>query len=284
MSSKATTAHKLYPPELYRLIHTGNEGDVEFYTNACRDADTILELGCGFGRILAPLARAGHTLTGVDLHPGLLAEAAKNTRSFASAKTKKNTVELIQADMCTLDLGKKFDRVLLAYNALFCLEDDDQVRACFQSVARHLNEDGLFIFDVYPTISLFEDIEEIGDESVEEDAELYTSLDQGDHTIDIYESSVWTPSQQRYIATYHYVFTDKITDAGADSDEDSEEAPEPDSFVETHSIHHRYLTLDQIRDLLTESGLRIDLVAGDFDGSTWDDEESEHLIVVASLA
>ena len=118
---------KLYPPDLYKLIHVGNEGDVDFYVNACSDAETILELGCGFGRLLAPLARAGHAVTGVDLHPGLLAEAAKVTKNLSSAKSKTPPVQLIEADMCNLQLDKKFDRVLLAYNALFCLEDDDQV-------------------------------------------------------------------------------------------------------------------------------------------------------------
>lgn len=274
-----STTPALYPPDLYKLIHVGNEGDVDFYVNACSDAQTILELGCGFGRLLAPLARAGHAVTGVDLHPGLLAEAAKATRNLSSSKSKTPPVQLVEADMCTLRLDKKFDRVLLAYNALFCLETDDQVRACFQTVAQHLNDDGLFIFDVYPTISLFEDLDEIDTESVEEEAELYTTIDDTDHTIEIYESSVWTPSAQRYEATFHYVFTEKPTDSQL-----LDENHEPDGFVETHSILHHYLNLDQIRDLLEESGLRIALIAGDFDGTPYDDDESENLIVVATLA
>ena len=280
--SNTPNSPKLYPPDLYKMVHVGNEGDVNFYVNACGDAETILELGCGFGRLLAPLVRAGHTVTGVDLHPGLLAEAAKATKNFTTAKAKTPPVELIEADMCTLQLDKKFDRVLLAYNALFCLETDEQVRACFQTVARHLNEDGLFIFDVYPTISLFEDLEEVGDESVEEDAELYITLDDPDHTIEIYESSVWTPSAQRYEATFHYVFTDKPADS--ELADESDEDLELDGFVETHSILHHYLNLDQIRDLLVESGLRIALISGDFDGTPYDDEESENLIIVATLA
>jgi len=35
----------------------------------------VLEIGCGSGRLLAPLARAGYEVTGVDQSPEMLARA-----------------------------------------------------------------------------------------------------------------------------------------------------------------------------------------------------------------
>jgi SAM-dependent methyltransferase len=45
----------------------------------------ILELGCGTGRVLLPLADAqGHAVTGVDISPALLADCAQQTGRAAA--------------------------------------------------------------------------------------------------------------------------------------------------------------------------------------------------------
>jgi tRNA G46 methylase TrmB len=43
--------------ELYRLTHRGNPGDVGFYRKLCSGVQSVLELGCGYGRLLAALAQ-----------------------------------------------------------------------------------------------------------------------------------------------------------------------------------------------------------------------------------
>ncbi len=53
------------------------DGDYRDYTDdidavamfAAEWGDPLLELGCGTGRVLVPLAAAGHTITGVDISP-----------------------------------------------------------------------------------------------------------------------------------------------------------------------------------------------------------------------
>ena len=49
---------------------------------ADQTGDPILELGCGTGRVLAPLLEAGHTVTGVDISPGLLGVAQEHTTKY----------------------------------------------------------------------------------------------------------------------------------------------------------------------------------------------------------
>ena len=60
-----------YPAKLYSLVHRGTPGDVPFYREACADAGAILELGCGYGRILEALAMPDRLLIGLDRDPGL---------------------------------------------------------------------------------------------------------------------------------------------------------------------------------------------------------------------
>ena len=57
-------------PDLYDLEHAGFSDDVELYLRLAEVVgDPILELGCGTGRVLAPLAAAGHRITGIDRSP-----------------------------------------------------------------------------------------------------------------------------------------------------------------------------------------------------------------------
>ena len=45
-----------YDAELYELLHSGTPGDLAFYRKWCRGADNVLELGCGYGRVLCALS------------------------------------------------------------------------------------------------------------------------------------------------------------------------------------------------------------------------------------
>jgi SAM-dependent methyltransferase len=71
---------------------------------------TVLDAGCGTGRVAVELARRGISVTGVDVDPAMLATAR---RAGAAAGVD---VEWIEHDLTTLDLGRTCDVVLLAGN------------------------------------------------------------------------------------------------------------------------------------------------------------------------
>ena len=66
-----------YDPELYHLLHRGNPGDLRWYRQRCAGAQRILELGCGDGRLLVPLAQDGAQVVGVDASEAMLARCAE---------------------------------------------------------------------------------------------------------------------------------------------------------------------------------------------------------------
>jgi ubiquinone/menaquinone biosynthesis C-methylase UbiE len=83
-----------------------------------RDGDAVLEVGVGSGRNLPYLLDAvgpGGAVSGVDLSPGMLAEARKLVDRCGGTK-----VELIEANAATVDLDRDFDAVLfsLSYSAM----------------------------------------------------------------------------------------------------------------------------------------------------------------------
>jgi len=55
-------------PATYDSVPLYNDRrDVRFYVEEARDAGgSVLEVGCGTGRILLPIARSGHPIDGLD--------------------------------------------------------------------------------------------------------------------------------------------------------------------------------------------------------------------------
>ncbi len=135
---------------LYDRLFPGGEEAVDFYrAEADRQGGSVLELGCGTGHKLIPIASDGHPSTGLDLSPAMLAEARRKADERALA------VEWVQGDMRDFDLGRTFDLVIIAANSLLHLRDAEDVVSCFRSVRRHLAPGGRLVLDVFnPSVRL----------------------------------------------------------------------------------------------------------------------------------
>lgn len=95
---------------------------------------SVLDAGCGTGRVAIELARRGVGVVGVDIDPAML----------AAARAKAPTLEWVQADLATVSLGARFDVAVMAGNVLlFCspgTEGDVLAR-----LASHLRDGGLLV-------------------------------------------------------------------------------------------------------------------------------------------
>ena len=138
--------------------------DTEFYLEAAKSVSgTVLEVGCGTGRILLSAARAGAAIDGLDLSPALLGILREKLER--EAPEVKARVNLHEGDMRCFALGKTFDLVMVPFRPmqhLFTVEDQ---LAAFRSIHSHLNPGGRLAFNVfYPNFRL---LEETGTEHVE---------------------------------------------------------------------------------------------------------------------
>lgn len=70
----------------------------------------ILEIACGSGRILAPLANDGHYVTGLDCNEDML--------SYIQPKLKLNNADFYKSDAVADDWGKDYDVVIEAANLM----------------------------------------------------------------------------------------------------------------------------------------------------------------------
>ncbi len=238
-----------YPADLYASLHIGNEGDEDFYRAVCVDAERVVELGCGSGRMLAALAEQVPDLHGVDSSEVALALARQRLPA---------SVALHHGDMETFDVGAEFDRILIPYNGIYCLPDLESVRRCFVRVAEALAVDGLLVFDGYAGDPIHED--ESVEEGFDEEGEIAT-VEARARRWRVFERSGYERSAQRFTVHYRYV-----------AEDDGEEI--------RAKIEHRYLRLTEALGALESAGLQAVVVHGDFDQSVYA-EDSERMIFTA---
>src|SRR3954452_4291057 len=114
---------------LYDRLFPAREPAVDFYrAQAHRQGGSVLELGCGTGNKLIPIASDGHPCVGLELSPDMLGEARRK------ADERGVELEWVQGDMREFDLGRTFDLVIIASNSLLHLHEAQDLVDCFRSV------------------------------------------------------------------------------------------------------------------------------------------------------
>jgi SAM-dependent methyltransferase len=133
--------------EAYDAAYT-NQHDLDFWRIfAAAAAGPLVELGCGTGRVLLPLARAGHEITGVDLSPWMLDRCRDKLAGEPEAVRAR--VSLAQADMTSFELDRQVSGILCAFNSFHHLRTADEQLACLERCREHLRADGLLALDLF---------------------------------------------------------------------------------------------------------------------------------------
>lgn len=124
------------------------QGDADLLLDFAREAGgPVLELGCGDGRLLFPMARAGIDVTGIDISDGML-ERAKRLNSDESPEVAAR-VNLVRTDMTDFDLGQKFSFAFCVFRAFNFIPTQTGQRACLVALRRHLEPGARFVLDVF---------------------------------------------------------------------------------------------------------------------------------------
>jgi len=122
--------------------------DIAFYVEeATRAPGPVLEVGCGTGRILLPIARSGRTIAGLDSSAQMLARCRE--RVAAEPALAGGRVTLHHQDMRAFDLGATFALVIAPFRVLQHLTRVEDQLSFFTAVRRHLAPGGRVVFDVF---------------------------------------------------------------------------------------------------------------------------------------
>lgn len=135
--------------ELYdHVLPYAERADVEFYAEqATRAAGSVLEVACGTGRVLLPIARRGVSITGIDRSPAMLDRCRK--RLAEEDEDVQRRVTLHQADMRDFDLAETFALAIVPFRPLQHLLTVGEQLSTLRSIHRHLDPGGHLVFDVF---------------------------------------------------------------------------------------------------------------------------------------
>jgi ubiquinone/menaquinone biosynthesis C-methylase UbiE len=129
----------------YDADFRGYTEDVPFYREMSRRmGGPILELMCGTGRVLIPLAEAGHPITGVDISPAMLAIARQHLDDAGLS------ANLIEGDVRSVSLPEQaYGMAFVAVNSFMHLETVRDQIATLETARRALTRRGTLVIDLF---------------------------------------------------------------------------------------------------------------------------------------
>lgn len=240
----------------YDLDHAEFDDDVLMVEEfAARCGSPILELGCGTGRLLLPLARQGYQLTGVDISPAMLERACQKL----SAERLADRVTLLRQDMRGLAVEGRFNLVVVALSSFQILLTLDDQLATLARIREHLTSEGVLLLDLFwPDLSrLLESSGQICLDKVMSDPET------GARVVRFHSQHVDQVQQTVHVT---YVF-DQVDDGG-------------NVRRTLCPISLRYFFRAELELLLRHAGFEVEAVYGSYDLEDLT-AESERLIAVA---
>jgi ubiquinone/menaquinone biosynthesis C-methylase UbiE len=121
----------------------GSSQDAAFYLALARErGGAVLELGCGTGRILLPIAQAGIPCVGLD--------ASRDMLDVLRAKLPPPNLALVHAAMESFDLGaRRFALITIPFRAFSHLLHVPAQLAALERIRRHLAPGGRLALDVF---------------------------------------------------------------------------------------------------------------------------------------
>jgi len=244
--------------EVYDLFYGDIEMDIPFYLEyAQQKGSPILEIACGTGRVLIPLAEAGYDMWGIDSSPAMLAKAQRKISALPEDVRKRT--HLVQADMTDFHLDMKFPLVLIPFRSfLLLLTVDDQIQT-LKNIRKHLSGEGALIIDLFAPFHhlLAQDRRQVTSKIINPETKHITF--------------------KTDIVTYYHA--NQVMDVDSIFDEYDGKG---NSILRFHrSVKMRYIFRYEMEHLLRLSGFKLETVYGTFDKKSYDYKSGE-MIFVAS--
>lgn len=129
-------------PAQYDTLHESYQDDLIYIMEHAQEIHSpIIDLACGTGRLTIPMSKQGLHVIGVDLHEGMLNRARKK------AIDDDLQIQFEQQDCTELNLDTKSPLIFMTGNSFQHFLTNESQDKLLQSVSRHLESGGEFIFD-----------------------------------------------------------------------------------------------------------------------------------------
>lgn len=124
----------------YALEMENFSEDSVFFEKMLPQHGTVLEMGCGTGRVARRLAQENRPITGIDISMPMLRLAIQNRPPYCS---------FLCMDMLAPAFRKPFDAILIPYNTLNLLSSEHTILRCLHGCEANLGAEGRLIVQLF---------------------------------------------------------------------------------------------------------------------------------------
>ena len=135
-----------YDPYLYEIEFKTYHDDIYFWPQIVQNynSKTLIEIGCGIGRVAKLVAPVVEKYTGLDF--------SKEFIDYFKEKEKKlinqYNITLIIQDMKNININEKYDMILLPFNVFVYLYNDEDVKSLFFGLEKISSKNSIIIIDL----------------------------------------------------------------------------------------------------------------------------------------
>ncbi|MFC1784220.1 class I SAM-dependent DNA methyltransferase [Candidatus Neomarinimicrobiota bacterium] len=112
-----------------------------------RNANNLLELGCGTGLHAVHLAEKGYCITGVDQSEDMVSLAQERLKTLPNSMS--NLINFYIGDIRNYSINETYDVVLSLFHVISYQVTNRDLSQSFNTVSKHLKPGGIFIFDCW---------------------------------------------------------------------------------------------------------------------------------------
>ena len=237
-------------PYLYDLEYETLDEDLDYYVNLARSVGrTVLELGCGNGRISLPIVKAGVALHGIDCSTAMLDDLRKK-RACQRPEVQRmlsyslGDFETLGPDSAWPPNVKQalYSLILLPFNAIHHCKTPESVQAMLAGVTSLLAPGGTFALDGY-----FPDPELQKRDPNEKHEPMEFKHPKTGETITSWEQGWWETETQIYNVVYTYAH--------------------PDGSEQNTHLRLRMYEQAELFALFEQAGFQVVWTASDFEGT-----------------
>lgn len=226
--------------------------DVAFWRRLADEAGgPVLELGCGTGRVLVPVARAGVPVVGVDRSAPMLDRARRRIRRARGIRAA-----LVRADIRQLPFAERFSLVIAPYGILQSLTRDQDLERALEAIARVTRPGGRLGLDLVPDLTRWKEYRRR--------VTLRGTI--GGAEIALVESV--RQDRRRGLTLF---------------DEEYIERRQRTRRVHRFSLAFRTVSVKQMTRRVERAGFHVDAVFGDYSGGPWDSRAETWLILATRI-
>jgi SAM-dependent methyltransferase len=194
--------------EIYDEFAVGMASDPELAANLLAElagGGPALELAIGTGRVALPLASRGVAVHGIDASEAMVRRLRE--------KPGGADIPVTVGDFADVPVDESYPLIYVVFNTFFALlTQDDQVR-CFENVASHLNDGGVFVAEAFvPELSRFDQGQRTETRSAEPDRLVLTGSthDRAKQRIDVTQADITAQGVKLYPVQMRYAYPPEL--------------------------------------------------------------------------